>query len=273
MYKVNSIQIDRRNKGYFFVDILEADNEVELHIHEDVLISYGLRKDLELTKEQVKEIQLEGNQIKVYHLAINYLSYRMRSKREMEDYLVKKGFELSYIHGTIQRLVKENLLNDRMFAEAFVRTRMGLSTKGPFVILRELLKAGVSEMDGKDALSQYSFDQQVENATKFFEKKSSSDRGKHSNREEQSRLRRLLMQKGYSSDVITAVFTEKPDESKDDEWDALVYQGEKVARKYRQRFKGREFTNKTKQALYGKGFPIDLINLFLEQLEEDNETE
>lgn len=53
------------------------------------------------------------------------------------------------------------------------------------------------------------------------------------------------------------------------EWDALLFQGEKLLRKHRAKLEGRPLQNKVKEALYRKGFKLDLIILFLEEYAEE----
>ncbi|TCP24548.1 regulatory protein [Scopulibacillus darangshiensis] len=269
MYKLSKIQVNDRKKGYFFIDLEEsAGSTITLEVHEDVLVVHALRKGMELTQDQFESIKSEENQIKIYHLAINYLSYRMRTKQEMEEYLMKKGFQRGEIHPLIERLLKEKLLDDRAFAEAFVRTRIRLTTKGPNLILRELDKAGVREDDASSAISSYSFDAQLDNASKYLKKKASAGKAKRSSAEEHNRLSRLLMQRGYNTNVIKPVLTGISPQTEEDEWKALEKHGEKAARKFA-RHNGREFEQKVKQYLYRKGFPFPMIDAFVAELREE----
>ncbi|MCD8503228.1 MAG: RecX family transcriptional regulator [Bacillaceae bacterium] len=53
-----------------------------------------------------------------------------------------------------------------------------------------------------------------------------------------------------------------------DDWDAIIYQGEKAYKKYKQ-IEGWEKKQKIKQFLFRRGFTIDLIERFLTEYEEE----
>ena len=59
-------------------------------------------------------------------------------------------------------------------------------------------------------------------------------------------------------------------EREDDEWNELIgLQGEKIWKKYSSKFEGYELRMKTKQFLYQKGFPIEVIERFIEEKEKE----
>ncbi|MFC7393952.1 RecX family transcriptional regulator [Scopulibacillus cellulosilyticus] len=268
MYQINKLRADEKNKGYFYVDIKrENDSILTIHVHEDIFVAHELRKGLELTQEKLDAIRSEESMVKIYHLALNYLSYRMRTKKEMEDYLLKKGFERTEIAQIIQRLSKENLLDDKIFAEAFVRSRKRLTTKGPNYILRELVQSGVNEQDARAALDQYSPSEQQENAFKFMNKKMETGSAKRSAMEQKQRLTRLLQQRGYYSETINDIINEAFSQSEEEEWQAVCFQGEKAARKYK-KFTGWEWQQKIKQYLFRKGFSASLIERFVQEYKD-----
>src|SRR5699024_10342298 len=100
-------------------------------------------------------------------LAINYLSYRMRSRFEMEQYLQQKDVEQIHINEIIERLDSEGLLDDLEFANAFVRERINQSNKGPRYVKQELVKLkGVADNIATEAVGQYTFASQFEQAMK-----------------------------------------------------------------------------------------------------------
>ena len=74
------------------------------------------------------------------------------------------------------------------------------------------------------------------------------------------------MRKGYSFSIVGEVLEGIPFEQDDDDWQQLLdVQGEKVWKKYSAKYTGYELKMKTKQALYQKGFPVDVIDRFIEE--------
>jgi len=79
--------------------------------------------------------------------AINFVSYRLRSRSEIEAYLVKtakrKGFSSVDIGRALARMEELGYINDEKFAEAFVSTRMKIHPKGRRGLEQELKAKGI----------------------------------------------------------------------------------------------------------------------------------
>ncbi len=265
MYRIESIRVHPKDASQFEISLQDEEGNItDFQAHEDVIVKFALRKGLEISEEDAKAIHTEADTWKIYLQAINYLSYRMRTKLEMKRYLLKKEFSEAPIERILSRLEEEKLLNDPEFAMAFVRTRINLSTKGPQMVKKELNDLGVDKNTIEKALMQYTWDKQYENAEKYISKKTGSAVSKRSKREEHERILRLLMQRGYPQDINKEILNNMEDLSHDEEWEAVQYQGEKAVRKYRN-LEQREASQKTKQYLYRKGFSGELIQRFIDE--------
>ncbi|WP_373895380.1 recombination regulator RecX [Virgibacillus natechei] len=270
MKKIARITTQKKSKDRYNIFLNDGqDEKFGFSVDEAILIEFNLRRDLELEEATIATLIQKDTIHKSYTQAINFLSYRMRTKKEIHDYLVKKEVDEEHITQIMERLTKENLLNDAQFAEMFVSTRMNTSTKGPMLIKRELIEKGVSTQLASEAVEQYPYDIQYENISKWIEKKITTGK-KDSFRKQVQQLQATLMQKGFTQDVIKDALADINDQKDDEtEWDALVYHGEKLLRRHQAKLTGQKLRNKIKQSLFGKGFTIELINQFLdEELEE-----
>jgi len=81
--------------------------------------------------------------MKTKEQAINLLSYRARSKKELKDRLLQKGNIPEYVDEVIANLEKVGLVNDREFASMWIMERG--RTRGPHKLRNELLIKGISE--------------------------------------------------------------------------------------------------------------------------------
>lgn len=273
MAKITRITTQKRNKQRYniFLDHGQGENYA-FSVDEDILIQYMLRKGMEIDEETIETLMEKDSFHKAFTLALNYLSYRMRSEKEIRTYLWDKEVDDEKIEYVVKRLKEENYLNDTEFAIALVRTRMQTSSKGPLLVKKELHEKGVAKPTASEALEHYTFDEQVEKATKLVEKKLRLD-GKKSFREQIQKTRQTLMQKGFTNDVIQVVMEEVQDDKDEDaEWDAVVFQGEKALRKYSSKSEGYELKHKVKGALYRKGFAFEYIDRFLDEYVDGNES-
>lgn len=267
--KMQIVRITTQKKNNERYNIFITDGQEEKYgfsVDESVLIENNLRKGLELEQSFIKRLKEEDNYYKSYSLAIHYLSYRMRTKQEIYDYLVKKEVEEQHIPEVIKRLVDKDLLDDRAFAEAFVGTRINTSSKGPELIKRELIEKGVAASIAEEAVKVLTYEVQFDKAMSWAQKKLNTSQ-KESFQKQQQKLRANLMRKGFTQDVINDVITEvKAEQAVGSEWDALVYQGDKLIRKHEQKLDGFELQQKIKEGLYRQGFSFDLINKYLDEV-------
>ncbi|ALX48959.1 recombinase RecX [Lentibacillus amyloliquefaciens] len=269
MPKITRITTQKKHKDRYNIFLDDGGGEkYGFSVDESILVEYRLRKQMELDDSTVTVLIQKDTLHKHYTLAINYLSYRMRTKKEMRDYLVQKEVDEEHISQIMKKLNEEGLTDDREFARSFVRTRMNTSSKGPILVRQELLQKGVAEELASEAVAIYSFDVQFEKALKLAEKNLRSN-SKKSFRQQVQKMQGTLMQKGFTGDVVKEVTSELQNQKDDDaEWEALVKQGEKLLHKHRQKYSGFQLSQKVKEALYRKGFTIDLINTFLDEYME-----
>ncbi|MGG3467743.1 recombination regulator RecX [Neobacillus pocheonensis] len=265
---ITKITTQQKNQDRFnvFMDYGKGE-EFAFSVDSDVLIKFQLKKGIEIDDFSFMEIQFQDDIRKAYNLAINYLSWRMRSAKEIIDYLNQKEVEEPVIEEVVHKLTSQKYINDEDYAFAFVRTQANTTDKGPDLIKLELKERGIEEGLRLKALGEYSLELQIEKATKmsekFFQKNS-----KDSLKIQKQKLEQLLLRKGYPFEVINIAVNETDANKEDDaEMEAIRFQGEKAHRKY-SKYSGFEYEQKMKQALYRKGFTMELIERFLAEIEE-----
>jgi regulatory protein len=236
-------------------------------VDSDILIKFHLKKGMELDDFSQMEIQYQDDIRKAYNLAIHFLARRMRSEKEVRDYLIQKEVEGPVIDEVIHKLTVQKYINDADFAFAFVRTQANTTDKGPELIRRELKEKGISPEILMQALQEFPREQQIEKAGKIsgkFLNKTSKESWKI----QKQKLEQLLLRKGYSYEVIQITIQENEGEKETDaELEAIRFQGEKLQRKFSQ-YSGFEYEQRMKQALYRKGFSLELIEKYLSEIKE-----
>jgi len=237
-------------------------------VDEDILVQHRIHKGMELSKQEVEEIMDREDVHRNYVMAINYLSYRMRSTQEIRTYLRQKEVTPSTIAEIISRLEKEKLINDLSFAQAFVRDRMHRSTKGPRVIMNELREKGVKAEIANEAVTQYDEDSQFAKAHKWAQKEAKK-KSQHAVGKRKDQLRNKLMQKGFASAIVSAVINEIEIEvDPEEEYLRLEKQANTLRRRYEKKHEGYELKMKIKAALYSRRFSSTLIDKYIEKMDE-----
>lgn len=259
--KISKITTQKKNKDRYNIFIKD---EYAFSVDEDVLIKYELRKGLDLSEELISEIRSEDDIQKAYNKVIHYLSYRMRSEKEVRSYLHKEEITEIQVDRIVDRLKERKLIDDLQFAEMFVRTRMNTSSKGPGLIKQELAEKGIKEEFAQIALEQFEREAQEEKALKLVEKRLRRRR-KDSFQKQLDQARAALLRNGYPSDVINSVMNQvSSGKDQEAEWEALLNHGERLERRFKGKFTEYELRQKIKEGLYRQGFSIGLINEYLQ---------
>jgi regulatory protein len=248
---------------------LFIDGKYAFSVDEVVLAKFGLRKGLEVDELEISEMQYEDDVKKMLNKAIHFLSYRMRTEKEIREHLKDGEVEEGIIDEVIHKLNDMKYLNDLEFAHAFTGTQINTSDKGPGWIRGELYRKGVDDPFIEEALEAFTFEMQVEKAAVLSEKLLKKYR-KDSFRIAKQKIDQNLQRKGYQGAVMKAVWeTVETGRDTDEQWDALYHQGQKAHRRLSSKYEGYEYEQKMKQALYRKGFPIEKIDQLLEVLKEE----
>lgn len=82
-----------------------------------------------------------------------YLRVREHSGQEVELYLTRRGYPAEVRAAALEQLRAERLIDDRRFAEMFVRDRRRLRPMSARMVLRELRARGVDDETARGALA------------------------------------------------------------------------------------------------------------------------
>ena len=180
------------NKKYAFG--ISAETDAVFHIE----------KGATLSEKQIAIINSHEQYETAKKIAIKYLGMRMRSQKELMDYLRKKGFDKAIVHRVIQHCEQYNYLNDEDFANAFVRDQMNLSKNGVLKIRSLLRSRGITnELIDKSVMNNITREQQLKLALRLAGKKVKSI--VDDSKKKREKLYRFLAQKGFTTDVIFEV--------------------------------------------------------------------
>ena len=171
----------------------------------------GLKVGMDISQSEFNQLLRKHDAEKLLFRAMNFLSLRPRSEKEVTSYLQKKWTpKLSKedyrtrVRGVVEKLKKENLLNDSEFANWWVEQRLAFRPKGKIALRRELQQKGI----GNDIISEVlaSLDE-VEAAKRVVEKKSRMFKGQ-SSMQARRKLIAFLQRRGFSWDTIRQIVDE-----------------------------------------------------------------
>lgn len=120
------------------------DNETIL-LYEDVILKYNLLIKKNIDEHLLDEIISENSYYEAYDKALSYIDVKLRTKKEIEEYLSKKGFDSKYIEYSIKKINDLGLLNDELYAKSYINDKINLTLDGPYKIKNDLLNLNIDE--------------------------------------------------------------------------------------------------------------------------------
>ena len=112
-----------------------------LKINSDVIINNNLLYKKEIDNTLLNKILKENDNANIYNKCVKYISVRLRSKKEIIDYL--KKLNIDNTADIIDKLTKNNLINDEVFTKAFIKDKINFTSYGPYKIRQELNKYNI----------------------------------------------------------------------------------------------------------------------------------
>ena len=241
------IIIFSKKKGGQYLLLLEDDRKITLH--EDLILKEELLLKKEINEEDIIRLLSENNNYLAYDTAITYIGIKMRSIFEMKEYLKKKEIDNLVIDETIEKLITQGYLNDKIYSDSYVNDRISLSNDGPLKIMDFLIKNKIENSILEEALLKYDKNIECEKIDKLINKQVKQNTNKGSYLLKQKIISDLVS-KGYHKELIIL----RLNDVEFDDGDVYKREYQKIYDKLSQKYSGKELDYKIKQKLYQKGF-------------------
>lgn len=123
-------------------------------VPQEVARRHGIAGGQTLSDEALAQLAVECDRAAALEDAFRYLSYRPRSRRELELYLRRRGHGETPSGAAVQRCEQLGYVNDREFAVSFARERIRLRPRGTSAMLAELGRLGVDRRIAANAVAE-----------------------------------------------------------------------------------------------------------------------
>lgn len=202
MPQITAIKVNKKrpNRRSIFID-----GQFAFTVSEGIFFQHNLEEGGEFSDKQIKELTTADEFDKAKQAAVNLLSYRPRSIKEVSNRLVHKGWNKDLADRVTGELVDKGYLNDEEFAAIFARDRAKNKCLGPVALKSELIKTGVAqkiiEQTIEAVYSKYPADELIQRLMK----KRGIDLDVPLVKKEKQRFINLLKRKGFTWDQMESV--------------------------------------------------------------------
>lgn len=146
--EITAIKVQKRNPNRVNIDL-----EGEFAFGVSRLVAAWLKIGDRLTEQKVDELKTRDTDEVTYQKALNLLSRRPRSEKEIRQKLTEKTYEAEQIDRTIARLRCAGLIADEKFANLWVENRNEYHPRSNRLTRYELKSKGIAEETIETALS------------------------------------------------------------------------------------------------------------------------
>ncbi len=174
----------------------------------NVVARFRLREGMNLTAEEVTEIERGEIRQEVFDKATQYLGQRLHSRAELHRKLMRSEYGERIINDVLDQLEQLGYVDDKRFATAKAMSAAQHKHHGKRRAAVELIKAGVKQETARRALEDvYEAHDSMSVARALAEKKAPSLR-KLEPHVARRRLVGMLLRRGFSYDDIRPVMDE-----------------------------------------------------------------
>lgn len=162
---IEKYELTKKNKYNVYL----SNGEV-ITLDERTITANELLLKKEIDRELYDKVIRESEIYEMMDIAIKYISVRLRSIKEINDYLKRKYEEDDLIDVAIDKLINLGHLDDNKFTKAFIKDKLNFTSMGDYKIKMELERLGVSHEIIEHNISQIDENTIIEKIKKQTEK-------------------------------------------------------------------------------------------------------
>ena len=190
--KILSLKLKSKKDANVFV----ASTDIgEYDLFSEIIVKYSLGNG-EIDDETFKKTVKESMEKIAFNVAVKYASNKLKTEKQIRDYLYKKEFKKATILPVIEKLKEYGVIDDKIYMESYIKSNPNFSKNK---LKQKLIMSGIS----KDLIDEKLNDLEDEdscltNAKKFLKNKIMDQKTRE-------KLIRCLTYLGYSWDSINSV--------------------------------------------------------------------
>lgn len=233
--------------------VIEGSNDIVTY--DEVILKNNLLSQKEIDEELLLKINIDTDYYDIYMKVIKYIQIRLRSEKEIMKYLEKFKLDEVEKNKIIEQLKQIGLINDFVFAKAYISDKLNLSNYGPNKIKQDLANHDIDNTIIEELIWDIDEREVYEKLYKLMEKKILNNK-KYSKYQLKHKLLHEFANLGYQTEMINDIFEKQYVEDNN----IIKKEYEKIYNKLKTKYSGNELFYKIKHKLYQKGFSSEEID-------------
>ena len=203
MPKITDISYQNQNKKRCN---LFLDGEFLCGLSLESVIKFRLKVGQEIEKDALTELIKDNERIEALSKAADYVSKSLKTKRQVKDYLLRKGYSEELAWEIVDKLKEYDYINDKEYSKRYIESVS--KTQGKRLVEYKLMSKGVKKDDIEHAYTETDINSK-ENAKIVVEKYL---RNKEKTKENIAKAYRYLIGRGFSYDEASFALSKVDDD-------------------------------------------------------------
>ena len=178
------------------VNVFVASTDIgEYDLFSEIIVKYSLGNG-EIDDEKFKRAVKESMEKIAFNVAVKYASNKLKTEKQIRDYLYKKEFKKATILPVIEKLKEYGVIDDKIYMESYIKSNPNFSKNK---LKQKLIMSGISKDLKDEKLNDLEDEDSCQKNKKKFLKNKIMDQ------KTREKLIRRLTYLGYSWDSINSV--------------------------------------------------------------------
>lgn len=252
IWKVN-MKIEKIKKVGKKYNIILDDN-TKIKTYDDVILNNGLLYHSNIDADLLNTIDKDTSYYDIYYKTINYIMRKVRSEKEINEFIDKANVSLKDKNSVISKLKEIGLINDLFFTKAYISDKINLSSDGPYKIKKDLLEHDIPLEVIDEEMNKIDSNLIKNKIKKLIDKKTKNSN--YSGYYLRQKVLNDLINLGYDKESINEIYNSLSFNNSN----LIKKEYDKLYKKLSLKYSDKELQYKIKTKLYQKGFTTDEIN-------------
>lgn len=194
--QVTNLKQKGKSEEYY----IEIDNTLKGTLQLETIYKHKIKVGSEILEQEFLQIKEESDRLTCFSKALNYISSRLKTEKQMKEYLQSKGYSFNTVNEAIEKLKEYGYLNDEYYAKTFAE--ISSKNKGKLYVKQQLLQKGVSGEIVDDLMLVLGDDN---DACKKIAEKWLKNKTLPLDKKDKEKLYRFLLSRGFEYETIRHV--------------------------------------------------------------------